>query len=189
MPIYKRLIPPFTIFAIALAVAATLSLAACGAVLAADTTAPAVPTAPQALAGFLNGVVFPLVTALFMGFLTVFLNRLGTKYKLESLTQRGNLVEQFAYQGITLAEEKASQLLGSKSALTGSDKLDIAIAHVLSMVPGISRDQADQVIHAILAQIPGIGATGDTAVPTPSSASLIGTPVIGTPVIATPTQP
>lgn len=179
MSICKRFIPSFTIFAISLAVAAILSLTACGVVLAADPAAPAVPTAPQALAGFLSGVVFPLVTALAMGFLTVFLNRLGTKYKLDSLTQRGNLVEQFAYQGITLAEEKAAQLLGSKSALTGSDKLDVAVSHVLSMMPSISREQADQVVHAILAQIPGLGATG-AAIPSPSSAGLIATPVIAT---------
>jgi|GEM_PF-2807078 hypothetical protein len=127
--------------------------------------APAVvaPTAPQAVANFLQATVFPIIASLFTGVLAVFVQRLGEKYKIEALAQKDNILTQLAYQGITLAEEKAAQLIGSKSALTGNDKLDIAVSHILSAMPKISPERAKAITEATLAQIPGVGATGNQA--------------------------
>jgi hypothetical protein len=131
---------------------------------AADPASPAASPAPAAVAALLKETIFPLVTALALGYLSLFLNRLGQKYKIEALTQKDNIIERLAFQGIAFAEEKAAQLVGSKSALTGSQKLDLAIAYVCNAMPKISRDQADAIIHSLLGQTAGVGATGEMAV-------------------------
>lgn len=116
------------------------------------------------LVAFLQQSIFPLITAFFMGIVTLFLNRLGKKYGIEALTQQNNLLEKVAFQGITKAEELAAIYVGSKAALTGQDKLSIAVKHILSVMPKVSQAQAESITHAILAQIPGVGASGDTAI-------------------------
>lgn len=134
-----------------------------GAAVAADQPT-ATSGAPAAVAALLKETLFPLVSALALGYLSLFLNRVGQKYKIEALTQRDNIIERFAMQGIALAEEKAAQLVGSKSELTGTQKLDIAIAHICDAMPRISREKADAIVHSLLAQTPGVGATGEKAV-------------------------
>ncbi|MFH1027802.1 MAG: hypothetical protein V1791_07360 [Pseudomonadota bacterium] len=145
------------VFALAFLLCAT-------AVFAADPAAVDASSAPAALAALLRDSLFPLVSALALGYLSLFLNRLGQKYKIEALTQKDNIVERFAFQGIALAEEKAAQLVGSKAALTGVQKLDLAIAHICSAMPKISREQADAMVHSLLAQTSGVGATGGATV-------------------------
>jgi hypothetical protein len=147
-------------FALLLLVATLFAAVAC----AADPATVEASPAPAALVALLRDTLFPLVSALALGYLSLFLNRLGQKYKIEALTQKDNIVERLAFQGIALAEEKAAQLVGSKSALTGSQKLDVAIAYVCGAMPKLSREQADAMVHALLAQTPGIGATGDKTV-------------------------
>jgi len=129
---------------------------------AADPAATTIePTAPQAVALFLKETLFPIIGSFFLGILGVFLNRFGTKYKIEALTHKDNFLTQLAYQGVTMAEEKAAQMVGSKAALTGSQKLDLAVSHILSIMPSVSPERAQAITEATLAQIPGIGATGD----------------------------
>jgi hypothetical protein len=135
--------------------------------LPADVASPA----PAALSGFLRDSLFPVLSALCMGFLIPLINSIGAKWKIEALTQKGNYLERLAYQGITLAEERAAQLVGSKLELTGNQKLDIAVSHVLSIMPKISEAQANDMVHAVLAQIPGVGASGATALATPGAAT------------------
>ncbi len=116
-----------------------------------------------ALSAFLQGTVSPVITALFMGLVALFLRKLGEKYHIDTLTQKNNILERLALQGITLAEEKAAQLAGSRAALTGNQKLDVAVSHVLTFMPKISPNQAEALVESLLAQISGVGATKDTA--------------------------
>lgn len=120
--------------------------------------------ASGALAGLLQGTVFPFVTSLFMAVVSVFLERLGRKYQIETLTKRNNILEQLAFQGITLAEETAARMLQGRVTLTGREKLDLAIKHVCAAMPRVSREQAEAVINALLAQTPGVGATKGKAI-------------------------
>ena len=120
--------------------------------------------APGALAGLLQGTVFPFVTSVFMAIVSVFLDRLGRKYQIETLTKRNNILEQLAFQGITLAEETAARMLKSRVSLTGREKLDMAIGHVCAAMPKVSREQAEAVVNALLAQTPGVGALKGTAI-------------------------
>ncbi len=143
-------------------------LAAIGIVFAADTPTTLAPVAaspaPAAVALFLQGTVFPIIGSFLLGILSIFLNRLGNKYKIDALTQRNNLIERAAFQGITLAEEKAAQYIANQQSFSGSAKLEIAVAHVLSVIPSVSAEQAEAITESLLARISGIGATKDSAI-------------------------
>lgn len=133
--------------------------------IAADPAAvPAVSPAPAALAAFLRDSVFPLISAALLGLLAIPLHWLGNKFKIDYLLQKDNAIERLAFQGISLAEEMAAKLVGSKSALTGNEKLDIAVSHILAAMPKVSKEQAERIVEALLAQIPGVGATKEAVV-------------------------
>lgn len=132
--------------------------------LGADAAPPsAVSDSSVAAATFLQGTIFPVLTALFMGLVAVFLKKLGEKFGIDTLSQKNNILERLALQGITLAEEKAAQLIGSRAALTGNQKLDVAVGHILTFMPKISPSQAGALVESMLAQISGVGATKDTS--------------------------
>jgi hypothetical protein len=137
-------------------------LAAIGIACAAEVaaTVPVTTAAPAALATFLKDTVFPVIGSLLMGFLAVLIKKIADKFHIDALAQKDNFLTQLAFQGITMAEEKAAQLVGSRAALTGNEKMDAAIAHILSVMPKISPERARVAVEATLAQIPGIGATG-----------------------------
>jgi hypothetical protein len=130
---------------------------------AADVPVVADTGGGAALAAFLQATVFPVITALFMGIVVIFLRKLGEKFGIDTLTQKNNILERLALQGITLAEEKAAQLAGSRAALTGNQKLDVAVSHVLAFMPKVSTGQAAALVESMLAQISGVGATKDAA--------------------------
>lgn len=155
----KKLSFCLLLFAVAI-VACPLAFAA--EMLPAHALPVAAVDSPVAL--FLQQTVFPIVTAFFMGIVSLFLTKLGAKYGIESLGQKNNLLERLAYQGITKAEELAAQYAGSRMALTGKDKLSIAVKHILGVMPKVTEEQAASMVHALLAQTPGVGALKDTAI-------------------------
>jgi hypothetical protein len=142
-----------------------VAVGACGIVFAADTIPAHTPLvtspAPSALVGFLQDTVLPVVAAFVLSVFTLFMQRLGTTYKIQALTDQNSFVFKLAAQGVALAEEQAARLAGSVSALSGSDKLSIAVNHILAFFPKLTIDQAKDVVHSVLAQIPGAGATGE----------------------------
>lgn len=144
--------------------------------------APAVSPAPAALAAFLRDSVYPLLTAALLGLLAIPLRWLGNRFKIDYLMQRNNAIEQLAVQGISLAQEIAAKRIGSMPQLTGIDKLDIAVSHVLQAMPAVSQDQAERIIQAMLAQIPGVGATKEQVVSRDGLIGISGTlqPIVGT---------
>lgn len=150
----------FIVFALLL-VCATTALAA----------EPTAPTASAALADFLRVSVFPIIGSLFLGLLSLALNKLGQKWKIDALTQKNNILMQIAGQGVAFAEERAATLIGSKAEITGNDKMDAAVAYITSALPKISKEEAQRAATAVLAMIPGVGATGAAAVAFPTGGS------------------
>lgn len=146
---------------------------------AADPVAtPAVSPAPAALAAFLRDSVFPLITAALLGLLAIPLHWLGNKFKIDYLLQKDNAIERLAFQGISLAEEMAAKRVENMTKLTGSEKLDVAVSHILATMPAVSKEQAERIVEAMLAQIPGVGAT--------KQAVVVRDPIVG---LATPVSP
>lgn len=126
--------------------------------------AAAVPTAAQSFATVLQQTVFPVIGSILLGLFSWACTKLGQKFHIDSLTQKDNLLMSIAAQGVAYAEEKAASLVGSKSELTGSAKLDLAVAYICRAIPTVSPDQAQRAATAALAMIPGVGATGAAAV-------------------------
>jgi len=70
-----------------------------------------------------------------------------------------------AASGVGVAEEAALNAFKQKGMkITSNGKLDIAVAHVLGAIPSISRATAETYVHAALAKIGGVGATGEQKV-------------------------
>ena len=114
---------------------------------------------------FLTGTVFPLVTALVVGLVSLLIKRLATKYKLEGLLKHQELIEKLATQGITKAEELAVSYVKTKQPeLSSGNKLTVAIEHIMKAMPKVSEQQATDIVHSMLARLSGVGATGDTAI-------------------------
>ncbi|BCS54543.1 hypothetical protein [Geobacter sp. SVR] len=135
----------------------------CLSALAGDA-ASATSADPAVLAAFLRETIFPIVGALLLGLLSIPLHWLGNRFKIDYLLQRDNAIERLAYQGIALAEEMAAKKVEGLAGLTGSAKLDVAVGHILSVMPSVSREQAERIVESLLAQIPGVGATKDQVV-------------------------
>lgn len=130
-----------------------------GLVAAAD---PTVAATGDWIPVLLYNFVFPFITALLMGLAALVLNWLRKKFRLEANEKQDEAILAAARRGIALAEEKAAayaKVAGQKT-LAGHQKLDIAIGHIVSAVPQVSPSYADQVVHSLLAKIPGVGATG-----------------------------
>ena len=128
-------------------------------------TTPAVSPIPA----FLQATVFPVLTALLTGVVSLFLTRLGAKYKIEALTKKDNFVEKLAFQGIAYAKEQAAKYAESTAPLSGDDKLSLAVGYVIKAMPAVSTEQADRLVHSVLAQVAGEGATGEAVLPTPGT--------------------
>jgi hypothetical protein len=62
-----------------------------------------------------------------------------------------------------VAEKAAAGIKYDTMKLTGKEKLDMAIAALITKIPDLTKEQADAYIHAALARIAGVGATGDAS--------------------------
>jgi len=132
--------------------------------IAADQTA-AVSTGPtlgEAVKGVVDNAIIPLVVSLVGALVSLVLVKLKNKYNIELKAETEAWISKQAENAVQMVAEKAAaKLKYEKIKLTGNQKLDTAVAMLVTKVPTISRDQADQYIHAALARIPGLGATGD----------------------------
>lgn len=115
----------------------------------------------DALAHLLSANVFPLIAAALSALVGIVLDKIRKKYNLDISAKHQEQLEAFARQGIALAEEKAAAFLKANATrLTGQNKLDLAISHVIAMSPAITIEQADALVHSVLARTVGTGATG-----------------------------
>lgn len=118
----------------------------------------------EAVASLLTGVVFPVLAALLVGLVGVVLNKLRSKYNLDISAATEQRLADLARSGIAYAEEKAAAYAKAElGKITGAQKLDLAIAHILNAAPTVSRQQADVLVHAMLGRAFGPGATGRDA--------------------------
>lgn len=118
----------------------------------------------DAVAGFLDGVVFPVLSALLLGLVGVVLNKIRQEYSINISEAQQQWLEGLARQGVALAEEYAAVMVKERmTKITGREKLDRAVAHVLSGAPTVSPEVAERLVHATLGRIRGAGATGDSA--------------------------
>ena len=116
----------------------------------------------SALKGLLNNTVIPLVISLVGALVSLVLLKLKNKFNIELKAETEAWICTQAENAVQMVAEKAAgseKLIGLK---VGSyDKLNQAIAWLITKAPALTREQADAYIHAAIARIPGVGSTGD----------------------------
>ena len=130
-----------------------------------------VTSAVQAAAPFLPGKTGVLV-ALFAPLIGLFTNvflRWRKNSKNGDEDRRRKLLKDLSFAGITFASELFAQ--GDSQAQTGDGRYNIAMGYVQRNAGStVFRDsEIDDQIHALLAQIPGVGATGTNYIPKPAT--------------------
>lgn len=128
---------------------------------AAELAAPESPVG-TALQGVVSGTVIPLVVALVGSLISLVLLKLKSKLNIQLSEETEAWIARQAESAVQMVAEKAAKGIKYGSLhLTSSQKLDMAVASLISKIPRLTREQADGYIHAALARIPGVGATGE----------------------------
>lgn len=120
------------------------------------------PTVGEAIKDVINNTVIPLIVALIGSLLSLVLIKLKNKYNIELSAETEEWIKKQAESAVQMVAEKAAaKIKYDNITFTKSDKLDMAIASLISKVPNLTKEQADAYIHAAIARIPGVGATGE----------------------------
>lgn len=160
----KKFLALFTDFMVLVVLMALASVA-----FAVDAVTPApAPITPSvvgaAVETFMGNVIFPVLAAFLMGLVGLMLTKISAKFKIDALIKNQELIEKFAFQGITYAEELASKAIAGKvTKITGKEKLDLAIANVIKNVPAISPEGAKVAVESMLSRVADVGADKKTA--------------------------
>lgn len=125
---------------------------------AADTEPTLVGTA---VAGFFTQVIFPVLGAAAMSLVLMLLAAFRKKTGIQLSADTEAYLENLARQGIGRAEEHgADYIKRNVTKLTGNEKFDIAVAHVLTNTNvSISQEKADALVKSMLGQTKGVGAS------------------------------
>lgn len=101
----------------------------------------------------LKALEMALATAL-AGAVTVLARQLAAKFKLDLDASAQAATRAVVQNAILATEEKAAASLKRSSvAVTGAEKLDAAVGLVLAKVPGVTADEAAQLVHEELPKI------------------------------------
>lgn len=137
--------------------------------LSVSIAADAVPAAQGTTLGaavkdVVEGAVLPLIVSLVGILVSIVLVKLKNKFNIQLSAETEAWINKQAENAVQLVAEKAAAKIKYENIkLSGNEKLDMAIASLITKVPKITREQADSYIHAALARIPGIGATGEAS--------------------------
>lgn len=135
---------------------------------AGDVAAPASTPMGDALRSVVNDTIIPLVVAVIMGLVGLVLVKIKSKLNLQLNAATEDWIKKQAESAVQMvAEKSAAKIKYGEISLTKNEKLDMAIAAVISKTPKLTREQADAYIHAALARIKGAGATKDNSLTAP----------------------
>lgn len=123
-----------------------------------QAAAPLIPGPPGAIL---------FVLAPLLGMLTNVFLRWRKNSKLDDTKRRRELLKDLSFAGVSAATELFAR--GDSQAQTGDGRFNIAAQHVLRNAGKVvfSTAEIDDQITALMAQIPGVGATGNTFLPKP----------------------
>jgi NADH:ubiquinone oxidoreductase subunit 5 (subunit L)/multisubunit Na+/H+ antiporter MnhA subunit len=111
----------------------------------------------------INGTVIPMIVSIVGVLLSMVLLKLKKKFNVQIAAETETWIQNQAENAVQMVAEKAAaKLKYNDLKLTPSQKLDTAIASLITKVPEISKEQADVYVHAALARIKGEGATGNS---------------------------
>ncbi len=132
--------------------------------------APATQSAlGNAVKDTVDNTIIPLLVALIGSLISIVMVKIKKRLNIQLSAETEAWIQRQAEAAVQMVAEKAaSKIKYNKIALTKNEKLDMAIASLVSKVPHLTKEQADAYIHAALARIPGIGATGDASLTPPA---------------------
>ncbi len=109
-----------------------------------------------------DNTIIPLLVALIGSLISIVMVKIKKRLNIQLSAETEAWIQRQAEAAVQMVAEKAAaKIKYGKIALTKNEKLDMAIASLISKVPHLTKEQADAYIHAALARIPGIGTTGD----------------------------
>jgi hypothetical protein len=118
----------------------------------------------EAVRSAVNGFVIPIFTALIMSLVAILLVYLQKKTGITLSADKQAFINTQAEVAVQMVAEKAASLMKYETIkMSSNDKLNAGAAFLVSMVPKLTPAQAENYVHAALARIPGVGATGDKA--------------------------
>jgi hypothetical protein len=128
--------------------------------LAADAPTPV----GEALGAFLTNTVLPVLGSLVAALVSLILLAIRKKTGIQAGAEYDAWLAKQAETAVQMVAEKAAAAVKlDQMKFTSSEKLEMAIAALVSKAPKLTEEQADQYVHAALARIPGLGATADAA--------------------------
>jgi len=162
MKSYKRSIQFMIIMAVLMLLAACF-VPSCALAVDEAAAAQASPLG-AAIKGVVSDTVIPLLVSFIGILISIVLIKLKNKFNVQLSTETEAWINKQAENAVQLVAEKAAaKVKWDNVAIGSSDKLNMAIASLVTKVPKLTEDQADGYIHAALARIPGLGATGDAS--------------------------
>jgi len=119
-----------------------------------------------AVAGLFSQVIYPFIGALLLTLLGMAIDVFRKKTGIQLSASTEEYLESLARRGISLAEEKGADLIKRNvGKLTGSEKFDVAVAHVITSANiRVSPAKAEVLVKSMLGQTYNAGATGETVV-------------------------
>jgi len=122
----------------------------------------------EALGGLLLDTILPALVVLVGTLTALLIRKLTVKLGIEANEELERMAATQAEAAVQYAGEMAASRLKQKDIkVTGNEKLNTAVAYLITHVPSLTREQAESLVHAALARIRGEGATG-TVVMTPA---------------------
>ena len=114
----------------------------------------------------LTNILLPILLSIVSALVSIVLLKLKKKYNLDIDAATEKKINDAAENAIHMVEEKAASKIMDTctKSLSNDDKLNMAIAKLVQKVPAITREKADAYVHAALARMSGVGATGDKVI-------------------------
>jgi hypothetical protein len=133
--------------------------------LAADTVAASASPVGDAIKDVINNTLIPLVVALVGSLISILLVKIKKRLNIQISAETEFWIRKQAENAVQLVAEKAAAKVKLDGVtITSNEKLNMALAALITKVPDLSKEQADAYIHAALARISGEGATKDQTV-------------------------
>lgn len=103
-------------------------------------------------------IAAPVIASLVAGILV----KVFQKFGLDVSAEKHAKLEKIALDAILRAEEwAASKVRTAPGSITAANKLEQAVTDIVDKVPGVTRDEAADLVHANIAKL-GLGAAGFT---------------------------
>lgn len=113
----------------------------------------------------LTKAIFPVLSAIIVGYAVAVARKLSKRLHLDLKQSDYDFVIKVAGDGASMAEEYGATMFKKyNKKLSSDDTTDVAVKHIIDVIPDITREAAKRFADIAVAHTPGLGATGDKSV-------------------------